>query len=163
MATYNVKLFAQSYDYGCWLASTHMLNNYNVFQGYDSSYSLLTESVSLFDTRGVVYNESWLGPHWGLLLSEGVLDAYCSANNLNKKSFTGSAAEFQSQIQQGPFMIVGTIEGVGDHFYVVSKVSGKNIRILDPMPIGSGKVLNTTIDALLNANPFACRWCFWKK
>ena len=162
MNSYSVKLFAQSYNYGCWLASTHMLNHYSVFQGYDSLYGL-TETVSLFDSRGVVYDESWLGQHWGLLLSEGVLSAYCNANNLNMKTFYGSVAEFQSQIEQGPFMIAGTIEGVGEHFYVVSKVSGKNIRILDPMPVGSGKILNTTINALLTANPFACRWCFWKK
>jgi hypothetical protein len=162
MAYYNVKLFAQSYDYGCWLASTHMLNYYNTFHGLDNSYSAFTESVSLYDSRGIVFYDSWLGEHWGLLLSRSVLDAYCEANGLYMKAFDGSMAQFQSQIEHGPFMVVGTIAGVGDHFYVISKVSGKNIQILDPMPIGRGKIVNTTIDALKATNPSAFQWCFWK-
>lgn len=161
MPSYKVKLFSQSYNYGCWLASTHMLNQYKVW-GEDPPQTSITESVLLWGDHGITFNENWLGPHQGLLLDRATLDAYCSSNRLGMDVFNGRVDEFQNQIKKGPFMIAGKITDVGDHFYVISKVSENKIRLFDPMPQGKGNVLNTTIDALKSANPEAFKWCFWK-
>ncbi len=163
---YNVRLYAQSYDYGCWLASTHMLNMYKV---YSVNYPIeLTSSVLLWgNEHWVNYETTWLGPNWGLKTDESTIANFSKANGLNHKYLGANyLPELREMIKKGPIMISGRLRtaNIPSHFYIISDYdynTGK-VKILDPWPVHQGKISRTDLATFSDENPEAFYWAFWK-
>ena len=153
-------IFPQSYNYGCWLASTHSILMYDTYQGYYTGG--LTYPVSLFGENIVQYNDSWLGENWGLLMESNILTAFASANNLSYQQLNGNTTPIKSQISRTPVMVAGNITGVGIHFFVVTGIKGDTVYYADPMPVGRGSTGKTTFAAFKQRHPGAFQHAFWK-
>ncbi len=171
MASYNIRnqitLFAQSYDYGCWLASTYMLNFAKMYP-FGNSFESITRSISLWEDHGVNFNEGMLGPHNGLNTDEDNIALFASKNDLNYYSAaTMGISTLAGLLSNGPVMINGTVPM--SHFYIISNLNKKDsdadaaITIYDPLPIGQGKIVKTTISDLVARFPNAFYWALQKK
>lgn len=152
-------MFPQSYNYGCWLASTHSLNMYDLYGGY---YSGLPWPVSLWGDNSVQFQDNWLGENWGLLMDSGVLSAFASDNNLSWQRLYGDTSIIANKISQSPVMVAGDITGVGIHFFVITGIKANTVYYADPMPVSRGSQGTTTFAAFKQKHPGAFKYAFWK-
>lgn len=171
---HNVKLYNQSYNYGCWLASTHMLNVHKVYgSSYSSFLSMFTSSVYLDDwsklgdpPHWVSYDSNWLGPNNGLNMDSYTLNAFAAANQMSylRIANPSAPAEIGQKIIHGPLMVGGDIVGVGIHFFVINRYDAKDqtIGYLDPMPVYKGSMGKSTVSQFLTKHPSAFKHLFWK-
>lgn len=156
---HNFTQFPQSYNYGCWLASTHSLNMYEMYGGY---YTGLPYPVLLWDYNSVNFNNSWLGENQGILMDTNVLSAFASENNLHWEQLNGNTSVIKNKIGQSPVMVAGNIVGVGIHFFTIYGVKGETIYYADPMPVSYGSRGVTTFSAFKQKHPNAFKHAFWK-
>ncbi len=172
---HSVKLYNQSYNYGCWLASTHMLNVHKVYgSSYSSFLSMFTSSVYLDDwaklgdpPHWVNYSSTWLGPNNGLNMDNYTLNAFAGSNDLTylRIANPSAPAEIRQKIVNRPVMVAGDIVGVGVHFFVIHSFDTQTdtIGYLDPMPVYTGSRGKCTIKQFLIRHPGAFKHLFWKK
>ena len=151
---YNFTIFPQSYDYGCWLASTYLLSHFDLFNPYFG----LTAPISLYGDHGVKFNESWLGPNRGLLLEASIIQAFKDANKLDFDVLNLQTYKVENHIDRWPVMIIGEIANVGFHCFIIHGVKGNSVYVADPMPVNQGNKFTTTFADLRNANPRAFQY-----
>ena len=156
---YNFTIFPQSYDYGCWLASTYSLNHFDLFNPNIG----LPAPISLYGDHGVTFDESWLGPNRGLLLEASVIQAFKDANKLDFDVLNFQTYKIGNQIDRGPVMIIGEITNVGFHCFIIHGVKGDSVYVADPMPVNKGNKFKTTFAELRNTNPRAFQYMLWKR
>ena len=126
MLRYNVHLYAQQYDYGCWIASYKMLTRYKNGTASEPYAS-----------------DSWMGPNGGINSDYDTLTEYASANNLIM-TLPARFADIKYMINNGPVMVLGKFP-FGAHFYVIGGMdtdqpfSNTAVDIYDPKPNGVGE------------------------
>lgn len=129
-----VTLVPQSGKMGCWSASISMLLG-----------SRMTPGPGDADT----------GPDGGMKPDVGNMQTLARAYGLTLHPPHMSWAEWSLQelVFRGPIMVCGRVPN--GHCFVISGVSGGNLHVLDPWPVGVGNDLWISYEQLMNRYPMA--------